>query len=357
MRNLWRGTRAPLDAPYVAHLPEAIPPLMFIMGCHRSGTSMLHHLLASSGAFNYITAYDIVKYDELLYNRAHRREDAVKAALQAYLSTLKTRGLDNLPVGVHYPEEYRFILSTFRLSFSLGARRKIQEFFAPHLTPETYGKFLEMCRKKRALAAQPQTLLLKNPNDFYSHFLHIHSCFPTARMLFMHRHPLHILNSYVHSFGNILQEKSAYWALLDPGYHRLFGAASLKRCMALRAIQARWNLDLLARRLAESLQYYLDKSRLLLAGQALAMRYEDFCQDPHACLSRLESFLHVAMPHSLADTFVQPRNLPLLPRVRATYTRHLGRFQAYLSTLDYPPYPEGDSPRLARDCEPDVTKI
>src|SRR5438093_354323 len=100
----------PLDAPYLGQLQALPSSLIFIMGCHRSGTSLLYHLLAYTGQVDYLSAYDIIKYDELLYNRITQRETQVKADLQGVLQMEANRGLDDLPVGVDLPEEYRFIL-------------------------------------------------------------------------------------------------------------------------------------------------------------------------------------------------------------------------------------------------------
>src|SRR5437867_8116334 len=62
------------DAPYLAQLKALPSTLVFIMGCHRSGTSLLHHLLAYTGQVNYVTAYDVVHYDSMLFNRVTGRE-------------------------------------------------------------------------------------------------------------------------------------------------------------------------------------------------------------------------------------------------------------------------------------------
>src|SRR5215470_10181835 len=75
----------PLDAPYLGQLQALPSSLVFIMGCHRSGTSLLYHLLAYTGQVDYLSAYDIIKYDELLYNRLTERETQVKADLQRVL--------------------------------------------------------------------------------------------------------------------------------------------------------------------------------------------------------------------------------------------------------------------------------
>src|SRR5437773_12560452 len=100
----------PMDAPYLGQLQTLPSELVFIMGCHRSGTSMLYHLLAYTGQLDYVSAYDIIKYSELLYNRITGREAQVKTDLQRVLQQEATRGLDDLPVGTDLPEEYRFLL-------------------------------------------------------------------------------------------------------------------------------------------------------------------------------------------------------------------------------------------------------
>src|SRR5438477_1364489 len=72
----------PADTPYLAQLKTMPSTLIFIMGCHRSGTSLLHHLLAYTGQVNYVTTYDVVHYDSIVSNRITGREAEVKAALQ-----------------------------------------------------------------------------------------------------------------------------------------------------------------------------------------------------------------------------------------------------------------------------------
>jgi hypothetical protein len=171
-----------LDTRYGAHCQALPSSLVFIMGCHRSGTSLLYHLLAYTGQVDYLSAYDIIKYDELLYNRATGREAQVKAELQAVLQTEPNRGLDDLPVGADLPEEYRFLLQQDTPAIMLGARKRLDTlFFKPHLTPRTLDAFLHMCRKKRFLAGADRTLVLKNPADYYFHFQAVHQMLPQAK--------------------------------------------------------------------------------------------------------------------------------------------------------------------------------
>src|SRR5262245_36805196 len=85
---------SPQDTPYLGQLKTLPSTLVFIMGCHRSGTSMLHHLLAYTGELNYLTAYDVVHYDSIIFNRVNGCEAEVKSALQQRLAAEKDRGLD-----------------------------------------------------------------------------------------------------------------------------------------------------------------------------------------------------------------------------------------------------------------------
>src|SRR5262245_28378990 len=122
-----------LDEPYLKQLDALPSELVFIMGCHRSGTSMLYHLLAYTGQLDYVSAYDIIKYDELLHNRITGREAQVKADLQSVLKQEATRGLDDLPVGTDLPEEYRFLMPAQEATVVFNVRKRLEKlFFEPH---------------------------------------------------------------------------------------------------------------------------------------------------------------------------------------------------------------------------------
>src|SRR5262245_35726307 len=118
-----------MDTPYFGQLPDPPSELVFIMGCHRSDTSMLYHLLAYTGQLNYLSAYDIIKYDELLHNRITGRETQVKADLQRVLQQEATRGLDDLPVGTDFPEEYRFVMRRDAPGMIFNFKKRLDKLF------------------------------------------------------------------------------------------------------------------------------------------------------------------------------------------------------------------------------------
>jgi hypothetical protein len=327
------------DAPYLEQLQALPSQLIFIMGCHRSGTSLLHHLLAYTRQVNYLTTYDVIHYDSLLCNRLTGREAQVKAELQQRLGAEKNRGLDHLPVGADLPEEYRFLLTTFAVSWSWQARQRIDEIFAPHLTPQTLPKFLELCRKKHFLAPYDQPLVLKDPADHYFNFLAVHQMLPQAKFIFLHRHPLHVLNSYLQSFGALLERKSTYWALLDQGYDSFFGLLPVKRLLAVLTMRTNWYARLVLLRLIASFAYYLDNISRIPQEHYMVLRYEDLCADPLGCLTALGQHLQLPIESHIPPNFIAPRQLPLLPRVVRQYARQQVALQPYLDHMRYTVHP------------------
>lgn len=330
---------SPPDAPYVESLKEFPSELLFIMGCHRSGTSLLHHLLAYTGQVDYVTTYDVIHYDSLLFNRATGREQAVRAALQKELGAEKDRGLDRLPVGADLPEEYRFILTSFHIPMGWQSRRRIDEIFAPHITPRTFERFVELCRKKRHLAPRDLPLVLKNPADHYFNFLDVHRMFPTAKFVFIHRHPLHVLNSYFQSFSPMLEKKSSYWAKLDKGYEEFFDRFSVKRLLAAASMGTNWYTAAVLGRLVDSFGYYIDNIGRIPEDLRVVLRYEDLCRDPQAGMIEIGTRLRLNITPRIPPRFVEPRLLPVLPRVKRQYARKLRALEPYLNHCRYETYP------------------
>lgn len=332
-----------LDASYSDRLSTVPSTLVFIMGCHRSGTSMLYHLLAYTGQLDYISAYDIIKYDELLHNRITGREAEVKAALQRTLQQEGNRGLDDLPVGADLPEEYRFVMPRDDPSIILNFKKRLEQlFFAPHLTAETLDDFLTLCRKKRFLAGADRPLVLKNPADHYFNFWQVHRLLPRAKFIFIHRHPLHMFNSFLHGFPAILVQRSNYAALIDPRYETLFGRLPLRRKLFLTVLQSDTMCRLLITRFIESFCYYLDHVARLPPQQYATVRYEDLCADPAGCLSGIAKRLHLDIVPRVPPQFIAPRHLPVIERVDRHYSGRLADIAPYLEHCRYPLWPDPD---------------
>ncbi len=330
-----------MDAPYLEQLHDPPSELVFIMGCHRSGTSMLYHLLAYTGQLDYLSAYDIIKYDELLYNRITGREAQVKADLQRVLQQEASRGLDDLPVGADLPEEYRFVMPQEPPGTFMNIKKRLDRlFFARCLTPRSLDAFMEMCRKKRFLAGADRPLVLKNPSDYYFNFWSVHQMLPQARFIFIHRHPLPMLNSYLHGFPGILKERSNYAALLDKRYDALFSGWSLRRQLFIAAFRLNTMPRLLLTRLVESFRYYMAHVAGLPREQYAWVRYEDLCADPVGCLSGIGEQLRLDLVPRVPAKFVAPRHLPIPERVKRHYARRVDDIAPYLQHCQYAAWQE-----------------
>jgi hypothetical protein len=330
-----------MDAPYLAQLGALPSELVFIMGCHRSGTSVLYHLLAYTGQLDYVSAYDIIKYDELLHNRITGREAQVKADLERVLQQEATRGLDDLPVGADLPEEYRFLMRDETPAVVFNIKKRLDDlFFAPHLTPRSMDAFMQACRKKRFLAGADRPLALKNPADYYFNFWAVHQMLPQAKFIFIHRHPLPMFNSYLHGFPGILTRRSNYAAMLDKRYDALFGRFPLRRQLFLAAFRSKRISRLLLTRLIESFQYYMTHIQKLPTEQYVSVRYEDLCADPAGCLSGIGRQLRLDLVPRVPAKFVAPRHLTIPESVKRHYAGRVDDLVPYLEHCHYTPWQE-----------------
>ena len=56
---------------------------VFIVGDHRSGTTVLYQLLASTGAFSVVTAYHVICYDRIVADHLFKQAGAARQRLAA----------------------------------------------------------------------------------------------------------------------------------------------------------------------------------------------------------------------------------------------------------------------------------
>jgi len=298
---------------------------IFILGCHRSGTTFVYQSLADTGRFNFITPYDIIHYERLLSLRASGGEASAREQLHERLRGLgDNRGIDNIGVGVDRAEEYGFILP-----------KNPQRFmFVPQLLPASVTRFVEMCRKKEHLDGVERPLLLKNPDDFYGNFFYIHEQFPQSKLLMVHRHPLTVLNSHIQAWTRMVESRNEYFALLHPIYNAMFDHPEiiLKHRMTLKTFEGvSWMFSEFIR----SFQYYVDHIGQVSAGSALILRYEDLCRDPQTHFGRICEFLgQSCQPETFSDC-VRQRPSQVLPVVQKVYDEMRDQVQFYLDALGY----------------------
>jgi hypothetical protein len=252
---------------------------VFIMGPHRSGTTVFYRALLESGAFNGVTAYHVVYRDRLLDLRETGREEQARGALAAHLAALgPTRQYDESPVGPDVPEEYGHALQ------HQGRR--------PRLRRRNLPSFLRLCRSLQLLQDPERPLLLKNPFDT-AHFIEITRMLPHARFVFMHRNPVEVIDSQVRAIRATLAEKNEYEALIIEWYRKAW-ESPLRLAVARRLYgpgsrwlvhQVRWNLARLCR--------YLVLNVDRLGDAAVHVRYTDLCARPDEVVGSVLDFCRV----------------------------------------------------------------
>jgi hypothetical protein len=299
--------------------------LIFIMGCHRSGTTFLHHLLATCGSFDFLSAYEVIRYPTILHNRVHGLDDQSKSALQAELvAEGPNRGIDQVEVDVNAPEEYGFVLPGYDL-------------FVPRITPDNQPLFETLCRKKRWLKGVDQPLLLKEPNEFYGNLQAVQQFYPDATFIINHRHPLTVLASHIASWSSVYDEKNAYLYMLNPRYRQIMDSP-IERMHHRLFMHTEKAVELVLNQLIRAFDDYLVQREQIESSPCFTLRYEDLCSEPDAIISDLLAFLDRPQKVALKER-VSRRMRPAPDVVQRVYERNLDRLRPYLDALEYDAYP------------------
>jgi hypothetical protein len=291
------------------------------MGCHRSGTTFLHNLLARCSSFDFLSAYEVIGYDSLLHHRIHGTEESARQQLQReLLSVGPNRGLDHIALDVNGPEEYGFVLPGYDL-------------FVPRITAENLEAFRILLRKKRFLAGRDRPLLLKEPNEFYGNLGGVRDAFPQASYLINHRHPLTVLASHVKSWTSVYEAENPYLRRLNPRYRAIM-ASPMERMHYRLFMHTEKAIDLVMNHLVAAFQAYLDQRTSLHRSRCHELRYEDLCADPVSVLGGVMDFL--ACPRdAVRPDMADPRPRAVPEAIQAVYMRRVEEVRPYLDALGY----------------------
>lgn len=310
------------DSQYLAQLQDVAFQPVFIMGDHRSGTTLLYQLLNATGYFNVVTAYSIIRYDALLANHlTGKTEQAQQQLAQEFKALgLHDRLIDGVAVSPDLPEEYGFRLH------KAGPRPKLQ--------PNNLASFIELCKKVQFVSHPDRPLLLKNPWDFLN-FLYVKEQLPQAKFIFLHRHPLALINSQVNATRSVFARKNPYIALIHGWYARLF-AQPLQLALTRWLFQSKLGVRITNRHVLRATNYFLKHVGALPTADYVSITYEDLCQDPQTTLTTILRFLTMqgeVSPSVVA--MVKPRQLTVAPEIERQYPALAHRLHAYMTYVGY----------------------
>ena len=318
----------PPDLPYLARLAAVDFQPVFILGEPRSGTTILYQALGMSGCFNLLTAYHVLCYDRILADHIQRMVRTTKQQINDYLATrnIRTRQFDNLRVSADYTVEYHMVLRNRRHEMALS--------------PGCLDVFDELCRKVQFAGARDQPLLLKNPRDF-DRFLYIRSVYPRSKFIFIHRHPIQVLDSQLKLLRSLFIERNPLLEILLKDYARLhrFGLARvLARILLSPSAPLHLPRTLGVRRLLRRRAYYRRHVGQLPAEAYITLRYEDFCADPQRSVEQVLHFLGL-QPRQAVDyrAMIERRPRKLEPDVESVQERLCRQFGCGPEENDYTP--------------------
>ena len=310
------------DDKYINKLKDVNFNPIFILGQHRSGTSILYKMLGQTGQFNILTAYHILKYDELLdifeNNLEKKKIDEInKLFISKGITTRKT---DNMQVTADYAHEYMYIFLKRNYPWKINSKNK--------------ELFDEICKKLKYISNNNLPILLKNPHDF-TNFIYIKNTYPNAKFIFIHRNPSDVISSTMRLWQTHLKNKNEYLALFSKKYEQLFSNPIylfLTRFYYISPFQI-GTLETIYSSLKAN-NYYLKNINQLSKNDYISIRYEDLCNNPNNTISDIMEFLHLKSNIDFSKE-ISPRNLDMIPSVKFFRNFIFKKMKPYFDYCNY----------------------
>ena len=320
------GNLSTRDEPYFSKISNIHYRPVFILGLHRSGTTLLYELMGMTGSFNIITAYHALYYDELLANHFENTADQAHQELNDWFVSMniKTRFIDNVQMNADMPEEYGMILH--------AKSRKMT------ITRGNFPIFEQICRKIQVISDPSRILLLKNPWDF-DRFLDLKQMMPEAKFVFIHRNPIDVLNSALKALHSSWSGTNPYIARLSKAYarlHKISPLMAISRWVTNPASTGQLIRRILTARIVRIMTYYRKNIESLPPNEYVSVRYEDLCENPAGLLTGIMDLAGVKPRFEVSyDDHIRPRSMRLLPTLTRDEQKLRTKFRDVMGYLGY----------------------
>lgn len=213
-------------------------PPTFVIGHWRSGTTHLHYILSRDPQFGFLT-----NYQALFMRMSFVGKGIMDRVLDHFMP--ETRPQDNITINAYEPaeEEQPFTNMTECSGMHSWFFPKNQSYF------EKYNLFRGVRKREKAkwrrkyrymlklisLANRNKPLLLKNPHNT-SRIRELLELFPTARFIFIHRHPFDVYLSTQHLYHRVILSQVLQDVPETEAYEQLiyYYKSTLKKYLAER---------------------------------------------------------------------------------------------------------------------------
>ena len=267
-----------------------------------------------------LRSWHVAGYDEI-------REGSVDhAASQAgFLQRLQdagmeTRGVDAVKAGPQTKEEYCFIMDN--------------KGFGNKLTAKGMPQFEEICQTVQSTHEQQRPLLLKNPWDF-GNAHEIRKLIPSARFVYIHRHPQETINSMWRFLNAALQEPNPYMAMMSERYRKITRSRLQMGLLGgfVRRMPGTF-IEGLILWFSGQCRRYLKSIDQVPESDRVEVTYDDLCAHPNETIARIRDHLGIADNGFDYSAMVSRRSGNCDERVAKKSARIERRTAAYLKRMD-----------------------
>ncbi len=290
------------DEQYLLELEDISFKPIFILGLHRSGTTILYKMLNETKQFDVVTAYHILNYEKILYNHINNLKTNAKDQLNQLFKDkgVIDRKIDHIKVNADYAHEYGYILSKHSSSNKINNKN--------------LRLFNEMCKKIKYVSKNKKPLLLKNPFD-YANFIFIKKNFPNARFIFITRKPLNIINSTMKVLNDLMNEKNNYAVLFSKKYNKYFENPLLLNTLRFYCSSLLpFGLFRVINQSAKETKFFLKNIKKIPEEDYMIIRYEDLCTETNKIMMETMDFLKIKSDIDF-NRYISVREIELLPNV------------------------------------------
>ncbi|MEQ9406697.1 MAG: sulfotransferase [Fuerstiella sp.] len=301
------GNRDPLESP------------VFILGLHRSGTTLLYEMLTEVGHWNTLWAWHVAAYDDIRSGMLDPEQSQASFRQRLVDAGMETRGVDAVKAGPQSKEEYCFIMDNHGYGNKLTARG--------------FPLFQEICAAVQQTQSASRPLLLKNPWDVGNAPV-IKQLIPSARFVYIHRHPRDTVESMWRFLHQALQVPNVYMAMMSRRYAEI--------------TKSRWKMGLLGTVVRRAPGLFIDaliswfgrqSDQFLRSVDAIPaadhaeITYDQLCTHPNETIRKILTQFDIPDNGYDFSSMISRRNRPCSPLVAAKSAKIERRMAGYLACL------------------------
>jgi Sulfotransferase family len=289
---------------------------VFILGMHRSGTTLLYEMMACLEQWNTLWAWHVACYDEIREGKTEQGLSLSRFSEHLRKAGIETRGVDAIKAGPETKEEYCFIMENH------GYDNK--------LSRAEFSQFQELCATVQSTYSQQRPLLLKNPWDFGNAHV-IRELIPSARFVYIHRHPVETINSMFRLLRGVLKTPNTYLETMSRRYRRVANNR-WKKGLLNNTVQHLPGpfIDGLIWWFGRHCDDYLASIGRIPESARVEVTYDELCAQPNETMARIRQ--HFDLPDNDTDfsSMIKIRNSECDRRVVAKLPKIKRRMRAYL---------------------------